>query len=137
MGGNEYINFASVAILGGGSVAAVLLWIKNLFEDVNAKVTGVWVSGDNTFKVLIYNIGSVMQADVVWTDADNKRILGKSILRNVKLKFFLFGKGKYTCPFTHREYSFRMRRLSKESLQLYVTDKAGMLISNDTWNLVK
>jgi hypothetical protein len=136
MKGNEFIHFATVTIIGAGSIAIVFLWIKNLFEDVNTKITGLWSNSETTFKVLIYNNDSSLQADVVWTDSDHDRILGKSILSNIKLNFFLFGKGRYTCPYTHQEYLFRLRRLSKESLQLYVTNTEGTMISNETWSLV-
>jgi len=136
MKANELIQYVLVTLVPTAIAVGVLLWLKNLLEDVGAKITGIWVNSDQSFKVLIYDIDSSLQGDVVWTDSENQRILGRSILQNVKLKFALFGEGHYICPFTRREYSFRLRRLSKELLQLYMTDGEGKVIANDTWSLV-
>jgi len=133
---SELISYSVVVLIPTGIAVGLLFWLRNLLEDVGTKITGIWANSDHTFKVLIYDIDSIFQGDVVWTDQDNQRILGRSILQGVKLKFALFGKGHYICPFTRREYTFRLRRLSKESLELYMTDTEGKVVANETWNLV-
>jgi len=136
MKASELLNYSIVILIPIGIAFGLLFWLRNLLEDVGTKITGIWVNSDQTFRVLIYDIDSIFQGDVIWASHDNQRILGRSILKDVRFKFALFGKGHYICPFTHREYSFRLRRLSKESLQLYMTDTAGKVVANETWNLV-
>jgi hypothetical protein len=136
MKASELINYFMVVLMPLGIVAGLLFWLKNLLEDVGTRITGIWINSDSTFKVLIYDIDSAFRGDVVWATSEHQRILGRSILQNLRVRFFLFGSGKYTCPFTRREYKFRLRRLSKESLQLYMTDNDGKLVSNETWSLV-
>jgi hypothetical protein len=136
MKASELIHYIVVIFIPTGITVGLLLWLKNLLEDVGTKITGIWANSDQTFRVLIYDIDSIFQGDVVWTNTENQRILGRSILQGVRLKFALFGKGHYICPFTRREYAFQLRRLSKDSLQLYMTDAEGKVVSNETWNLV-
>jgi|SRR6478736_2847346 len=136
MKASELIHYFVVIFIPTGIVVGLLFWLKNLLEDVGTKINGIWSNSDRTFRVLIYDIDSTFQGDVVWASQDNQRILGRSILQNVRLKFALFGKGHYICPFTRREYAFQLRRLSRNSLQLYMIDAEGKLVSNETWNLV-
>lgn len=133
---SELIHYIVVIFIPTGIAIGLLFWLKNLLEDVGTKITGIWANSDQTFRVLIYDIDSSLQGDVIWANSENQRILGRSVLQNVRLKFALFGNGHYICPFTRREYSFRLRRLSKESLQLYMTDVEGKVVANETWNLV-
>jgi hypothetical protein len=136
MKAHDLIQFFLTILIPIGIAACVLFWLKNLLEDIGTKITGIWLNSDKSFRVLIYDVDSSFQGDVVWASRDNQRILGSSILQNVRLNFFLFGKGRYICPFSHKEYKFRLRRLSRESLQLYMTDHEGKLVSNETWSLV-
>ncbi|HEY5825145.1 MAG TPA: hypothetical protein VIT44_12295 [Cyclobacteriaceae bacterium] len=133
---SELINYSMMILIPTGIVVGLIFWLRNLLEDVGTKITGIWANSDQTFRVLIYDIDSIFQGEVIWTNTENQRILGRSILQGVRLKFALFGKGNYICPFTRREYSFRLRRLSKESLQFYMTDTEGKVVANETWNLV-
>lgn len=135
MENSGWIQYVTVTLVVAGVVAGILFWVRNLLEDVRAKITGIWTNGDNSFRVLIYNIETVLQGDVIWAAPQHQKLLGHSILQNMKLSFFIFGKGIYTCPHTSERYEFRVRFLSKQSLQFYFSDKSGKLIS-ETWKLV-
>jgi hypothetical protein len=137
MESNDIVQYVTITLVSLGVLAGLLFWMRNLLEDVHSKITGIWTNSDNTFRVLIYNIDSVLQGDVVWANDQSQRILGKSVLQQVKLRFFFFGRGVYTCPFTHLNYNFRLRLLSKESMQLYLTDKDGKVVMNETWKLFR
>lgn len=119
-----------------GALGAIFFWLRNLLGDVGTGITGIWINGEKTFKVLIYDIDTCLQGDVVWADADNQRLLGRSIIQNLNMKFFMFGKGSYICPYSRQACNFRLRRLSKDSFQLYLIDHEGKLTSNETWHLV-
>jgi len=132
----DLFQFITVLLIIVGLVTGIFFWLKNLLEDVHAQVTSIWTNGDSTFKVLIYNVDSSLQGDVVWADSQNQKILGLPVLKNMKLKFFIFGKGHYTCPFTRQKYHFRLRFLSKKSIQFYFTDLSGKTVNQETWMLV-
>lgn len=131
----DLFQFATMLLVSVGLLWGILYWLKNLLEDVHTQVTGIWTNSDSSFKVLIYSKESTLQGDVVWADSQNQKILGLSVVQNMKLKFFIFGKGSYTCPFTHQKCEFRLRLLSKKSIQFYFTDPSGKLVGQETWKL--
>src|SRR6187402_3583207 len=102
----ELFQFVMMLLVSMGLLWGILYWLKNLLEDVHTQVTGIWTNSDNSFKVLIYSTDSALQGDVVWADSQNQKILGSSVVHNMKLKFFIFGKGNYTCPFTQQKCEF-------------------------------
>lgn len=131
----DLFQFATMLLVSVGLLWGILYWLKNLLEDVHTQVTGIWTNSDSSFKVLIYSTDSALQGDVVWADSQNQKILGLPVVQNMKLRFFIFGKGSYICPFTHQKCEFRLRLLSKKSIQLYFTDTTGKLVGQETWKL--
>ena len=131
----DLFQFVTMLLVSIGIIAGILFWLKNLLEDVHVQITGIWTNSDSTFKVLIYNLDSYLQGDVVWADPQNQKILGLSVLQNMKLNFFIFGKGVYTCPLTNSKYDFRLRLLSKKTIQFYFSDPTGKMVAQETWKL--
>ncbi len=64
MKANELIQFVTVFLLPIGIVIGIYFWLKNLLEDLATRITGIWVNSDQSFRVLIYDIGSTLQGDV-------------------------------------------------------------------------
>ncbi|MBA4146351.1 MAG: hypothetical protein C0523_11335 [Cytophaga sp.] len=132
----DLFQFAMMLLVSVGLLWGILYWLKNLLEDVHTQITGIWTNSDSSFKVLIYSTAdAALQGDVVWADSQNQKILGSTVVRDMKLRFFIFGKGSYTSPFTNQQCEFRLRLLSKKTIQFYFTDQSGKLVGQETWKL--
>jgi hypothetical protein len=104
-------------------------------SDLESKITGIWSNKDDSMRILIYNIDSVVQGEVVWTDNNNDKILGTTIIRNMHLTFFGWSKGTYIDPHTREQVGLKLKLKSTEKLCLQFMDNSKM--DSQHWKLVK
>jgi len=135
MNGNVMMYLVVFLVVGG--LALLFFWIRNSAEEFGSKITGIWENADNTIRILIYEIDSVFQGEVVWTNAQNQRILGTRILHSVELMRFRLGKGIYNCPFTHQQYQFQLKLIKSELLSLHLHTQEGISVLKEQWRLIK
>ena len=120
-----------------GGVALLFFWWRNSAEELGSKITGIWENADNTIRVLIYEIDSVFQGEVIWTNVQNQCILGARILHSMELKRFNLGKGIYNCPFTHQQYQFQLKLVKNELLSLHLQTREGLPVLKEQWRLIR
>jgi hypothetical protein len=135
MNGSVMVYLMVFLVIGG--LTLLFFWWRNSAEELGSKITGIWENTDNTIRVLIYEIDSIFQGEVVWTNVQNQRILGARILHSIELKRFKLGKGIYNCPFTHQQYQFQLKLIKNELLSLHLHTQEGRSVQKEQWKLIK
>jgi hypothetical protein len=135
MSGNVMMYLVMFLLVGG--LTLLFFWWRNSAEELGSKITGIWENADNTIRVLIYEIDSIFQGEVVWTNVQNQRVLGARILHSIELKNFKLGKGIYNCPFTHQQYQFQLKLVKNELLSLHLHTREGIPVLKEQWRLIK
>ncbi len=135
MNGNVMLYLIGFIVIGG--LTLLFYWWKNSAEELGSKITGIWENADHTIRVLIYEIDSIFQGEVIWTNVQNQRVLGARILHSIELKNFKWGIGIYNCPFTHQQYQFQLKLVKKELLSLHLHTQEGISVLKEQWRLIK
>jgi hypothetical protein len=134
---NANVMLYLVGFLLVGGLTLLFFWWKNSAEELGSKITGIWENADNTIRVLIYEIDSIFQGEVVWTNAQNQSVLGARIMHSIELKNFKLGNGVYNCPFTHQQYQFQLKLVKSELLSLHLHTREGISVLKEQWRLIR
>ena len=127
--------FAS--ILAVGLLVAAFFRFHFGVADMEAKITGIWSNRDDSMRVLIYNINSRVQGEVVWTDNSNDKILGSTIIRDMHLTFFGWSNGTYIDPLTQDQFRLKMKLKNSGKLDLRLMECKDRTDCVQCWKLVK
>jgi hypothetical protein len=111
-----------VAIISTGILVALLVRFRNSTSDLELKITGLWRNENNTIRILIYSIESVLQAEVVWTRDIPTPILGEGVIRNLRLKYFSWGEGTYIDPLSKSQFRMKLKLKNPGQLSLTLWD---------------
>lgn len=121
-------------------VVAITLVVVNLSgskELFATRISGIWTNADRSLRIVIYDVDSVFKADIVWVKAGLDTLLGKSLIKNLKLDSRYMGVGTYLCPFTHRVLSVRLKLIDSEKMKLFINDEQNSLNLTEDWIQVK
>lgn len=104
-----------------GTVAFLIFYFLKAHGNLASKISGIWANSDHTVRIMIYDIDSVFQAEIIWAARGWEELLGKQIFKNFKFRHFSRGEGTYLCPFTKKQYTIKLKSAS-ETLKFYLQD---------------
>ena len=134
---NAIMIYFLVSMVMMGILVALFFRFHFGVADMESKITGIWSNRDDSIRVLIYNINSRIQGEVVWTDNSNDKILGTTIIRDMNLASFGWSKGVYINPLTRAQFKLKMRLKNSSKLDLRLLECEDSDDSVQRWNLVK
>ena len=132
-----YLMFWLAVAVAVGFAIFLVIRLKHALEDLGSGITGIWTNSDESMRVLIYNMDSILQGNVVWTRQPDSTVLGSTVIQNVKLRFFILGQGTYHDPVTRKKYQFRLRIMAKNIMHFWLHDEKGQPVINEEWRLVE
>lgn len=119
-------------------VIIVFLAVRHTkFSNLETKLTGVWTNESRTVRIILHDIDSVFQAEIVWLGANitNSQLLGFKMVRDLMLKNFNL-TGTYVDPSTGLEHPLRLWWLGKNRIKLDIMSQINgslKLIKEETW----
>jgi uncharacterized protein (DUF2147 family) len=126
-----------VSMIAIGLLVAVFFRFHFGVSDMETKLTGIWSNRDDSMRVLIYNINSQVQGEVVWTGSNDDKILGTTVIRDMRLNFFGWSKGTYIDPLTHDQFQLKLKLKNRGSLCIHIMEFNDEKYSRQQWKLVK
>ena len=131
----------------GAFVGSVLLVIgyyrvHNNLSDMESRLTGVWVNDSHTMRIIIHNVDSVFQGEIVWADSHHhvNQLLGATLIKDLVMrKLFQGSTGIYSDPFKGIEMPFQMWWKGRKSIKFSLIDKVNgrnRVIREEVWHQI-
>lgn len=107
--------------------AVVIGMLMNSSSRVRTKLAGMWINESQTIRILIHEIDSVFQGDIIWVNEIQKsQILGFSLIQGLAKKSFAQGcKGVYVDPTTMVNNPFQIWFQGSGRLKMVLTRKVN------------
>jgi len=134
---NAVMFFLLIGVVAIAVVIVLFMRYQYGVADMETKITGIWSNRDDTMRVLIYNLNSRVQGEVVWTDSANEKLLGSTIIRDMHLTFFGWSKGTYIDPQTRDQFQMKLRLKNKGKLDLKLMECKDRADCVQRWKLVQ
>ncbi|MCB0487224.1 MAG: hypothetical protein KDC99_02045 [Cyclobacteriaceae bacterium] len=127
-----------------GSVLLVIGYyrLNNEMADMESRLTGVWVNDAQTMRIIIHNVDSVFQGEIVWADSRHQgnQLLGATLIRDLVMKKLFQGStGVYLDPFKGREMPFQMWWKGRKNIKFSLIDKVNgrnKVIREEVWHQI-
>lgn len=127
-----------------GSVLLVVAFyrMRNELTDMESRLTGVWVNEAQTMRIIIHNVDSAFQGEIVWADShlQGKQLLGTTLIRDLVMKKLFQGStGIYSDPFKRIEMPFQMWWKGRKRIKFSLIDKVNgrnRVIREETWHQI-
>lgn len=119
------------------AIAVVVIHFSGSQELLAAKIAGIWTNPDQSMRIVIYDVDSVFRAEIVWVKEGLDKLLGKAILKNLKLVSRYGGEGTYLCPFTNRVMNVKLIMTSAGTMKLQLNDEQNTFSQTELWSQLK
>jgi hypothetical protein len=126
-----------VSMVAMGLLVAIFFRFHFGVSDMETKLTGIWSNWDDSMRVLIYNINSQVQGEVVWTENSNDKILGSTVIRDMHLNFFGWSKGVYIDPLTQDQFHLKLKLKNSGNLYIHLLECKDKKYCKQRWKQVK
>ncbi len=78
---NSILIYFLIIVATLGILLAIFFKVNFGVAEMESQLSGIWVTGGNTMRILIYSLDSEMRGDLIWTNSGNDRILGSTVLQ--------------------------------------------------------
>lgn len=129
--------YFGIIVSSVGIVAILLFHFRHAISDLESRITGIWTNESKTLRILIYCNDSRFQGEIVWARDSYASALGSAIIRDMSLKHFSTGVGKYIDPMTRSQFKLRlnMRNPGKIIFRLFEKHSKGP-VKVEEWSQV-
>lgn len=114
--------------------------LRNSKSALESRLTGLWVNESQTMRILLHQIDSIFQGEVVWVNSiknNQQHMLGNKMIKELVLKKIVQGStGIYIDPKSGEELPFRLWLHGKGKLKLAVINKINgkdMVVKEEQW----
>lgn len=130
-------------LIGAFFIAVPLVYLAFKFRDrasdFESRLTGIWTNESKTLRILIHNIDSVFQGNVIWVDTNYRKeaLLGATVIRDLELRVLAQGSsGIYVDPENGMELPFQLWLNGNGTIRLSVLSKIrgkNQVIKEEKW----
>lgn len=116
--------------------------MRSVVPDMESRLTGVWVNDAETMRIVIHNVDSIFQGEIVWADANlqKRQLLGFTLIRDLAIKkLFQGSSGVYADPINGLELPFQMWWKGRKSIKLSLIGKVNgqnKVIREELWHQI-
>ncbi|MBX2941635.1 MAG: DUF2147 domain-containing protein [Cyclobacteriaceae bacterium] len=121
--------------------ALLIFKLKNSKSRLESQLTGIWVNESQTMRILLHNIDSVFQGDIIWINSiksDQQHVLGARLIKDLILKTIAQGSaGIYVDPKNGEELPFRIWFKGKGRLKIALIKKVSgkeKVVREEEWS---
>lgn len=114
--------------------------LRNSKSTIESHLTGLWVNESQTVRILLHQIDSIFQGEVVWVNSiknNQQHVLGTKMIKELVLKNIVQGStGIYIDPKSGEELPFRLWLHGKGKLKMAVINKVNgkdMVVKEEQW----
>ncbi|MEP2668252.1 MAG: hypothetical protein ABJH04_04620 [Cyclobacteriaceae bacterium] len=114
--------------------------LRNSKSTLESHLTGVWVNESQTMRILLHQIDSIFQGEVVWINSiknNHQHMLGTKMIKELELNKIVQGStGIYIDPQSGEELPFRLWLHGRGKLKLAVINKVNgknRVVKEERW----
>jgi hypothetical protein len=130
---NSILIYFLIIITTLGILLVIFFKVNFGIAEMESQLSGIWVNGANTMRILIYSLNSEMRGDLIWTNGGNDRILGSTVLQGLKLSAFGWSKGIYVDPVTKGQIDFKLKLKAGSRLCVRFFERPDQLQKEENW----
>ena len=119
------------------TIALIVLHFSGSREILASKISGIWTNPDRSIRIVIYDVNSVFQAEIIWARQGLEKLMGRSIVKDLRLQSFNSGVGVYECPFTQRKLTLHLKMQKSGVMKLQFRNSQNSLSHTEQWSQVK
>ncbi len=118
--------------------AAIVIMLMNSTTRMQTKLAGMWINETQSTRILIHEVDSVFQGDIIWvSEIQKSHILGFNMIKGLVVKSFAQGsRGVYVDPLTKEENPFQIWFHGKGRLKIALISKINgrdEIIREEKW----
>ena len=118
------------------AVALIVIYFSGSREMLAVKISGIWTNPDQTIRIVLYEVNSIFQAEIIWAGEGLEKLMGKSIVKDLRLSSYNKGEGVYLCPFTQKAFLLRLQMFDDGILKFQFKSRNGKVSRSEKWKQV-
>ena len=120
------------------ATVVVVFMLMNSSARLRTKIAGMWVNESQSTRILIHEIDSIFQGNIIWVnEIQQSHFLGFNLIKGLVIKSFAQGsRGVYVDPVTKAENPFQIWFHGRGRLKMVLISKVNgrdEIIREEKW----